>query len=193
MKLRNIENRTKINDGSRTLLESIVDREVEAATKDWIKRTDSDFVIIGGIALAYHHIPRYTQDLDVLYRQTTIIPDNVEGFKRTCSGAYEHKKTGVEVELVTPGFINVPINIIEKVFDTAIQVGNSKIASKNGLIALKLLAIPGRSTTAKALQDKVDIMSLIETGGIDISEFPLPEDALERFEQIKQEMQTKTR
>jgi hypothetical protein len=146
-------------------------------------------VIIGGIALAYHHIPRYTQDLDVLYLHKDNIPKEVEGFKRTRSGAYEHKKTGVEVELVTSEFVNVPHNIIEKVFDTAIQLDNLKIASKSGLIALKLIAIPSRSSKAKSLQDKVDIMNLIESGDVDVSEFPLPEDALERFEQIKQEMQ----
>jgi hypothetical protein len=178
-----------VNDGSRTLLESIIAPEVQNTTERWIAKSKSDFVVIGGIALAYHHIPRYTQDLDVLYLRRETVPTEVDGFKRTRDGAYEDRKTGVEVELVTSGFVNIPQEIVDKVFDTAIHANGIKIASKSGLVALKLVAIPNRPTKAKALQDKVDIMHILEIGGVDVSDFPLPQEALERLEQIKREMQ----
>lgn len=157
-----------VNDGSRSLLESIVVPEVEKATKDWVKSAKPDFVLIGGIALAYHHIPRMTMDVDTLYLTREQIPDRVDGFKRTRPGAFQHNQTHVEVEVLAGQAINMPQEIVQKVFDTAISVNGVKIASKSGLVALKLLA---QRTGAKGRQDQADIINLLASGGVNIDEY----------------------
>lgn len=157
-----------VNDGSRTLLESVVVPEVEKATKDWIANSKPDFVLIGGLALAYHHIPRMTMDVDTLYLTRDQIPSQVDGFKRTRPGAFQHNNTHVEVEVLAAEAINLPQELVQKVFDTAVNANGVKIASKSGIVALKLSA---DRKGAKGMQDKADIINLIASGGVDITDF----------------------
>lgn len=179
----------KINDGSRTLLESVVVPEVGQAVKDWIANAKPDFVLVGGLALAYHHIPRMTMDVDVLYISRDAKPsaEEVHGFKQQRAHMFQHKKTHVEIETLTPEFLNLPQQLVDAVFDTALQVGNVKIASKSGLVALKLAA---KRTGAKGLQDQADIINLISLGGIDLSPFDLTDDQKKQFEFLSREALT---
>jgi hypothetical protein len=55
-----------INDGTRTLIESIMMPELIAALRDWAK-SGSGGVLIGGLGLSYHARPRFTQDIDFLF------------------------------------------------------------------------------------------------------------------------------
>jgi hypothetical protein len=165
------------NNGSRTLFESVVYPEVIDALEDWIELNVNNCVLIGGVALSYYVVPRMTQDVDMLFLSKTDIPLTLIGFKRTRSGAFQHNKTHVEIEVLTPQFINLRKDLAEKIFNTAIKKDNIYIASPEGLIASKL----GRFN----YQDRADIQNLLLSQNIDLSNFNLTEEELEKFNIIK--------
>ena len=51
-----------VNDGTRSLMESIAIPEVERALKDWNK-IDHSGILIGGCAIGYYSKPRATTDI----------------------------------------------------------------------------------------------------------------------------------
>jgi hypothetical protein len=79
-----------------------------------------------------------TQGVCFLFKAPADIPDTVLGFTRIRPDVFEHKKTRVEVEAVAPTSINVPENVIDRVFDTAVLSDGVRIATASGLVALKL-------------------------------------------------------
>lgn len=188
MKLRNVSNWYKNNDGSRSLLESVVANEVLAAMQDWVKATknkDLKCVLIGGLALSYHSKPRHTQDVDILFMSDADIPDEVTGFKRIRPHAFQHNTTHVEIEVITPELIKSDNDISQQVFDTSFEDSGIKVASKSAIVALKLNA---NRTGARGRQDETDIMSLIELGDIDLTPFNLSKECLDKYEQLCSEI-----
>lgn len=181
MRLREITKMRTANDGTRTLFESTMMPELTAALRDW-QRAHTKGVLIGGLALSYHVRPRMTQDLDFLFLSSSDIPEKVPGFRRTRPHAFQHNKTHVEIELVTPDFVNVPREVAQKVFDTATVSNGIRVASATGLVALKLYRL--------SFQDKADIVALINSGLVsDLSEFGLPSDKMVSFEKLAAEAQ----
>lgn len=178
-KLRNVEKMNNVNDGTRSLYESVMAPEVISALEDWKKYNDSDCILIGGMALSYYIKPRYTQDVDVIFLSKKDIPKEVYNFKRHRDGAFQHNKTHVEIEVLTPESINTPLILVQKIFNTAIIDDESglKIASPEGIIALKL----GRFK----LQDQADIEALKTYKNIDLSYFDLSDELIKRFDSIK--------
>jgi hypothetical protein len=172
------------NDGFRTLYESVIPNEVLLTLDDWKRNNNSDYVLIGGLALSYYIKPRYTEDVDLIFLTKNDIPLSVNKFKRNRPSAFNHIKTGVEVELLTPGHINQTTTLFKNIFQTAIESDGIKIASPLGLIALKLF----RSKTKE--QDRIDIINLcrycyendIE---LDLTLFELSKEELDIFEEIK--------
>src|ERR1039457_3999829 len=160
--LRNIGKMNSINYGNRLISESIVLQEVEQAFQDWTS-IGIDCVLIGGIALSFYVKPRYTMDVDVLFLSKEDIPINVPNFKHHRAGAFQHNKTHVEIETITPQSINTPIEVVQAIFDTSEIHSGVKVASPSGLVALKL----GRFSE----QDRADIGTLIDYTIIDISQF----------------------
>jgi hypothetical protein len=103
MKLRDLVKCNTSNDGTRTLLESILVPEVAKAFKDWNSNTkDLKCVLIGRVALSYYVKPRTTTDADVLFLSSEDILSEVLGFKRHHNGAFQHNVTHVEIEVLTP-------------------------------------------------------------------------------------------
>lgn len=175
-KLRNIEKMNLKNDGSRSIYESIQIPEVLEALKDWINNNGSNCVLIGGLALSFYVRPRTTMDVDVLFLTSSDIPDTVNKFKRHRKGAFQHNKTHVEVEVISPETINTDISLVEAVFETSILEKGIRIASPAGIVALKL----GRFSR----QDQADIEALKEYTTIDLTPFKLQKELLDRFDSI---------
>ena len=125
-------------DRSRPLLESVVVPEVTAALKDWIGSANVPGVLIGGLALSYYGKPRATMDVDIIYATDEQIPDHIPGFKHIRSHAFQHNKTHVEVEVLSPTHLGIPEGLVKKIIETAETSNGIKIASPSGLIALKL-------------------------------------------------------
>ena len=176
-RLRDLKKIRTENDGYRTLFESIVSNEVLETLTDWIENDKSNFVLIGGLALSYYVKPRATSDIDLLFLSVDDIPEKVYKFRKHRKGAFEHIKTNVEVEVVSPQTINTPLHVAQKVFDTSIETNGIKVASPSGIIALKL----GRFSR----QDQADIEALINYTTIDLNQFELSEVLIKRFEEIK--------
>jgi hypothetical protein len=119
-----------------------------------------DFILVGGIARRFHATPRNTGDIDILFKDE----NSLEKFLINNTGNYKklrgHAITvqGVEIDLLTPMFLQIPQEIIDYVFDTKEGIENNiSIASKEGIILLKLYRL---SPT-----DDNDIRALIEAGG----------------------------
>lgn len=178
--IRNLEKTNNVNDGNRTLMESILIKEVGLALDDWNLNNNNDCVLIGGLALSYYIKPRTTTDIDVLFLKSENIPSSVKNFKKHRNLAFQHNLTHVEVETVTPKSINLSINIAQAVFNTAIIKDNIKIASPSGLVALKLNRFNR--------QDQADIENLIKYTSIDLTPFNLPLDMLNKYDEIKNEI-----
>lgn len=177
MKLRDLLNCNFPNDGTRTLFESILVPEVEKAFKDWKKyASNTKCVLIGGAALGYYIKPRVTVDADLLFMTSEDIPLFVENFKRTRPGAFMHKETNVEIEVLTPQAINMPVQIARAIYDNAKIEDGIRIASPSGLVVSKLIRFK--------LQDKADIQSLYEFGKIDLTPYPIPKEWVEKYENL---------
>lgn len=179
MLLRDLGKTTGPNDGTRTLFESILPNELLVAIRDWNEATSGKIepILVGGLALSFYVKPRYTQDIDYLFLSPNDIPNEVVGFKRTRRYAFQHNKTHVEIELLTNESINVSQELVNKVFATARESNETKIASPTALVAMKLQRLK--------LQDKADIVELIKTGQVeDLEDWPLTQKQLEAYNEL---------
>ena len=161
-----------------TLLESIMSSEIERSLRDWIKNTDSDsYVLIGGLIVGYYTRPRMTDDIDALFMKESDIPTHVAGFIRHRKHAFEHKKYGVEIETLTPEFINQNNDLVKKIFETSIIRDGARIASPAGLIALKI--------KRHNFQDIADIDSILSVHDhvVDIQDWPIDQHDLAYVEE----------
>jgi len=167
-----------VNQGHRTLIESIIAPEVEAAVKDWIKG-GAHGVLIGGLALSFHGRPRYTQNIDIL--STSDVPHSIPGFKKHREHAFGHQRTGVEIEVLKPEHIKMLPMMAQHITNTAIEVNGAKVASPEGLVASKLHRF--------SLQDKADIHHLVHSGKANKEKlwggFPLTDEHKKRFSEIE--------
>lgn len=175
MRYRDFAKMSTKNDGTRSLFESIIIPEVIKTLSDWCK-ADGPGVLIGGVALSYYVKPRMTQDADFLFISDDAIPNSVRGFKKIRPHSFQHNKTHVEVELVTPQLVNVPVAIVEVAISSAMISDGVKVASPSSLVALKLYRL--------SMQDKADIIALIKTGKVNLDDFPLHSEQVDAFEQL---------
>jgi hypothetical protein len=163
------------NDGTRSLFESIMVPEVEHTLKKWT-RLDIRSVLIGGLALSYHNIPRYTQDIDVLFLSKSDVPMKLNGFKKVRQHSFQCNDTHVEIELLDSDFLNISVDLVKEIFKTSIKKDGMLIASPSGLVALKLQRF--------SRQDQADIENLNKYHVIDLSYFTLTNDHIKKYESI---------
>jgi hypothetical protein len=161
------------NSGTRTLSESVMSPEVNLAIRDWVRSANPSGVLIGGLALSFYARPRYTQDVDILYLTVEEVPETVEGFRRHRQHAFEHRQTGVEIEIVTPEHVGVPVETIQTIISTAVERDGVRIASPVGLVVSKLFRFN--------MRDRADIIDLMKSSDIDVGAFHLPPPQLERY------------
>jgi hypothetical protein len=183
MKLRDLKLMNAVNDGTRTLTESIMVPEVAQALGDFLKvAAQYDFVLMGGLALSFYVKPRYTTDADVLFLEPSAIPEELPGFKRHRPGAFEHRKTGVEVETTTPQSLRWAPGVAELIHNTAIVKNGVRIASPLGITISKLNRF--------SLQDQADIASLLQYDpSLTIDNANVPQLYKDRFNDLKQKVQ----
>jgi hypothetical protein len=181
LRFRKLTKMQAINDGTRSLIESIMMPELIAALRDWAK-SSSGGALIGGLGLSYHVRPRFTQDVDFLFLKTGDFPEVIPGFDRLTSDTFEHLRTRVQVNIVTPSARGIPKEIAEEIVRTATLSNRIRVASPSGLVASKLFRL--------SAQDKADIIALIKTGRVDLSEFRLPPERLMAFDELVSEAAT---
>lgn len=158
--------------------------EVDTAFADWIKRTKETYpnqVLIGGMAFINHitSVDRTTQDVDFLFLSKEDIPSKVIGFSTKRKGAFQHDRTHVEIETLSPESINLKDGMIEIIFDEAYEKNGYKIASPSSIVALKLERFNS--------QDKLDIKLLMNDFDINIDRFIpyLSEKSIENWNSLK--------
>lgn len=142
--------------------------EVQEALRDWAAN-HFDCVLIGGLAMSFYGVPRYTVDVDVLFQ--SVLPMSADGFKRLREHAFMHRSTHVEVEALTHAFLNIPEAVVTRVFTTAVPHDGILVASRDGMVALKLYAA---LHTKRELKDKADLQTLLQVP-VDMAGWQLPE------------------
>ena len=150
------------NDGTRTLIESIIVPEICSALNDIKYNKLENYCIIGGLALSYYVKPRMTIDIDILFLDLSDIPDRLNNFKK-------HRKSAFQ-------FIDIPYDIAKKIIKSSNKVEDFNIASPSGLVVSKLFRF--------SRQDQADIENLIIECDIDISEYNLSEIEVEKYKRI---------
>lgn len=180
-----IEGMNRFNDGelSRPLFHAVVVPELITVIKNWIGSTTGPGVLIGDLALSFYVKPRHTICVDVLYTTDQEIPVYVRRFTRIGNYSFQHNETHVEVKVLNVKFLGIPKGLVEKVVETAVESNGIKIASKSGIVALKL--------QRARRQDQADIEQLIESGGVDLAPFEpwLTLDQIKMYNSIKEEVQ----
>jgi hypothetical protein len=172
-------------NGLRSLYESIIPNEVRVALDDWKNgHREDNYVLIGGLCLSYYLRPRYTEDVDLLFLTEDDLPGTVYKFKRIRPHSFEHIRTGVEVEMVTPELVGQNPDLFKKVYERSVISDGIRIASPVCLIALKL----GRFIQ----RDRDDISALYSYCkdndiSVDLSDYGLPQESLDKFNTLIRE------
>jgi hypothetical protein len=160
--------------------------EVQHALVKWIKATVPGHrgILIGGLAMSFYAKPRTTDDVDMLFVHTSDIPNEVMGFKRYRPGAFREHDTHVDIELTTPAsFDNLPIEVVRKVIGTAVDYDGLKVASREGMIALKLC---GAQTPRRMHKDLGDVVLLLEGDiGLLMDDWPLNQKAFHLLGELR--------
>ena len=178
----------QVADSVRSLFENASPSALNIALKDVAKvLADTDYALIGGLAIGYHTRPRGTDDVDILLlseEHVLAVHDLLQKsglFKRARAHAEIHKETGVEIELLSPSFIKQPHALVKSAIDNSIQVefGGSvvNVATAKHILALKLDRFSSK--------DKADIQDFIRIGITDVSDLITDKKYLDRFEQMK--------
>lgn len=172
--MRNLYKFKWLNDGIRTLNESIVYPEVEQTLNDWKKysNTKETSVLVGGVALSFYLKPRPTEDLDLIFLSVDDIPDDIYGFKRSREHSFRHIITHVEVKVLDPDFLNKDIELFKIVFNNSILSDDIRVASPKCLIVLKLNRYIERD-----IADIADLIKYCKYNDIDLNfdQYPLTE------------------
>ena len=122
--------------------------EVRRAYLAWTRAVPGG-VLIGALAAGVYSEPRTTRGVDMLFLNDAEVPEQVVGFKRVRAHAFEHRETGVEIEVLTPEFLRLPPGLVRQIFDTA----QNGVASAAGVIAAKL--------QRASLRDQGDIQDIL--------------------------------
>ncbi len=166
--------------------------EVQHTLLAWVKaKTGSHApgVLIGGLALSFYVKPRETTDVDLLFLSPADVPGprEVPGFRRHRPSAFQENQTHIEVEVTTVASFNgnLPPAVAQKVFATAVNHSGMKVASLEGLLALKLCS-SFSTEKRRFLTDCGDIENLLNSVPTppDLKEWPLEPRHFERYEKI---------
>lgn len=122
------------------------------------------YCLVGGLALAYHSIPRLTQDVDIL-----VLSEDVPQVQKLFQGHLQRGTAVVQIFQIGDTRIDViPANLRAKrtaVLNAVEEVMDElpvKVVGLRDLILLKLWAAPERPERAKRLRDEADVVELIE-------------------------------
>jgi hypothetical protein len=112
------------------------------------------YVTVGGTALALLGFPRGTQDIDILVASESSMSrlnqQLSDKFRKHRAHAFEHKSTGVEVEVLTPEFVGIDSQLASEAISTA----QNNVVLPQYFVALKF----GRFS----LQDMADISRILK-------------------------------
>jgi hypothetical protein len=193
--LKNNRVRLLKEDTDKPIRSAIYNDDVRKAFNDFVRLAKGkNYSIIGGIAIGKYTAPRNTMDIDVIVKNDgdiSKIEEEVKSkFKRTRSHAFEHKSTGVEVEVLTPEFLCVNGKMINDAINKSIDDDGAMVVSPKYLIALKLCRAVSKNR--KSLQDKYDITNIIDGyKNIDMSDVDLTKEEIDLYNELLKEYGSK--
>jgi hypothetical protein len=121
--------------------------------------TIQNAVVIGTLAVNFYAKPRYTSEIDIL------IPDDKQ------IEALQGTHVDVELQILTPDSINLSDAIAANVFGTATTQDGILVASREGLIALKLFG--ATQSARRYYQEAADVVSLLVDHEVDLTGWDL--------------------
>ena len=171
---------------------AIFNNDVKKAFLDFVKlNKQKDVLLIGGLSVGVYTQARNTQDIDIIVVSDSdidsVLNDIKSKFKKNRAHSFEHKSTGVEIEILTPDFINYPKSIVRKAIENAtiqdVDGHSVKIVSPKFLVALKLKrASLGNN---KSYMDMFDISNITDVyGKFDLSDLELTDKELQTYERL---------
>lgn len=127
-KLRKLTKMSHYNDGSRDLLESILNYDVWLAMNVLLKHNDmSDCLLIGGLALSYHTKPYATSDIDIIVktkRKFKYFPNNI--------------RNNIKIDIHTCEEFNISEKEFDMLYKSGIKSNHITIASPSALMTFFL-------------------------------------------------------
>ena len=142
----------------------VMDREV---IKDVLRRFNERgvrYCLVGGLAMAHHAAPRFTQDVDLM-----VLPEDMPLVGQLLKG---HEQRGTAVVLIfqigATRFDIIPANLrarresVLSAIDDLLDEMPVKVVNLRHLLLLKMWAAPDRSERGKRMRDETDIVELIE-------------------------------
>lgn len=143
--------------------------------------------LIGTLAMNFHRRVRYRLSLTLLFASVDDIALPSE-FVRHSPLAYTDSATGVEVLTFTADTADIPRDVVDRVLQTADMRGGMRVASAEGLVAVKLYASLGRRRTSAQLADVQDLLERYPV--MDLDEWRLPAELQCRLEECRALAQT---
>lgn len=174
----------------KNVADAIYNDQVKKAFFDFVRQCKEPYVVIGGLAMGVYVQPRSTQDIDILVSSPSKeeeIAKELTSFKHHRKLSVEHKRTGVEVEILNPQAISISSAIMVYMNMTILiqEVDGTRVAIASPL-ALVLLKLPRAINKGfKSMMDRSDIQALIEAQGpFDLSAFNLPEEQMKLYNEL---------
>ena len=181
--LRNLGKMVGPNDGTRTLIESIVSREVIAALDDW-RQTGLGGVLVGALALSFHAKPRFENQIELLVPDCFGQPE-LTGFVGLGQRTLIHRQTSTKLRLLAPSQLALSAATFERILATTVTSDGVEIASRAGLVAILL---GDRRTQASA-----DIVALLRLGAVDLPGWELSSEQIDRLARLQVEADDENR
>ena len=157
--------------------------DVQHALDTW-RDKHIDSVLIGSLAMSMYGPPRPTFGVGVLCVNPP--PRTIRGFVRTGPFSFEENITQVAVKILTSDSMSIPVSVVHEVFRTAITLDGMKVASREGMIALKCYGWLARHRRRK---DEADLETLLGKDTVLGPEWELTDEQRQLIETLKSEKQ----
>jgi hypothetical protein len=144
---RNLREAQETNTGDRALHSRIVVKEVEQTLSDWLEVTGrATQVVVGDLAFSYWCLPKLCLKLEFLFQTDVEVPirplANFDLEETPLSRRYVHSKTSVPClpfhgTYMNAAYATLPVEFLNKLFDTAHVTAGVRIAQPEALICMK--------------------------------------------------------
>lgn len=166
---------------ARTLRVATFNDDLYAALMDL---TGSDLadagVLVGTLAYNFYAKPRLASCAELLLpTEPTGVPP---GFT-LADDCIMHVATGVRIDLIVPIRHRLPLALVKQVVATAVNSGGFNLASREGLVALKLHRAHGDERHRS--QEMADVQSIIAIHDIDLSRWGIESTVRKMLDDVR--------
>ena len=213
MRLRKLTKMQTVNDGTRSLTESIMAPQVIIALQDWVK-SSAPGVLIGGLAVSYYAKPRYTDDITFIFSADAGIPNEIAGFVRPGASRKAHPAAKSDTSpRDNPWFgkdygpsrdatlslanefchrrtgveVNITTAASSKVPKEIVERIVDTATVSDGIRVASAAGLVAFKLLRFSAQDRADIAALVAATPVDLSGFSLPSEMVAAFDALVRE------